>query len=100
VSLVGPGGLLAQITKTVLQTALDTEMAEHLGYLNGDASGRGRVITATAVRRRRSILRSARRLSAFDVASDAECPPDATNTRPSYTLQLGCPRPGRCGVGR
>jgi putative transposase len=42
VSLVGPGGLLAQVTKTVLQTALDTEMAEHLGYAKGDPAGRGR----------------------------------------------------------
>jgi putative transposase len=42
VSLVGPGGLLAQVTKTVLQTALDTEMTEHLGYAKGDpVAGRG-----------------------------------------------------------
>ncbi len=39
VSLVGEGGLLAGITKTVLQTALDTEMAEHLGYDKGEAPG-------------------------------------------------------------
>ncbi|WP_460579797.1 IS256 family transposase [Humibacter ginsengisoli] len=32
VSLVGPGGLLAGLTKTVLETALEVEMAEHLGY--------------------------------------------------------------------
>ena len=31
VSLVGPGGLLSGVTKTVLETALDTEMTEHLG---------------------------------------------------------------------
>jgi putative transposase len=37
VSLVGEGGLLAGITKTVLQTALDTEMSEHLGYDKGEA---------------------------------------------------------------
>jgi putative transposase len=42
VSLVGPGGLLAQVTKTVLQTALDTEMTEHLGYAKGDRASRGR----------------------------------------------------------
>lgn len=41
VSLVGPGGLLTQITKTVLQTALDTEMTEHLGYAKGDPDGGG-----------------------------------------------------------
>lgn len=35
VSLVGPGGLLQQITRAVLQTALEAEMAEHLGYERG-----------------------------------------------------------------
>jgi hypothetical protein len=37
VSLVGPDGLLAGITKTVLQAALDAEMTAHLGYERGDA---------------------------------------------------------------
>lgn len=32
VSLVGPGGLLGNLTKTVLETALEAEMSEHLGY--------------------------------------------------------------------
>jgi transposase-like protein len=32
IELVGPGGLLNQLTKNVLETALDAEMAEHLGY--------------------------------------------------------------------
>jgi putative transposase len=36
VSLVGPDGLLAGVTKTVLQAALDAEMAEHLGYEKGE----------------------------------------------------------------
>jgi putative transposase len=36
VSLVGPGGLLAGVTKTVLQAALDAEMAGHLGYDKGE----------------------------------------------------------------
>ena len=36
VSLVGPGGLLAGVTKTVLQAALDAEMADHLGYDRGE----------------------------------------------------------------
>jgi putative transposase len=41
ISLVGEGGLLAGITKTVLQTALDAEMAEHLGYDKGEAPDGG-----------------------------------------------------------
>lgn len=36
VSLLGPGGLLAGVTKTVLQAALDAEMADHLGYARGE----------------------------------------------------------------
>ena len=32
VELLGPGGLLSGLTKTVLETALDTEMTGHLGY--------------------------------------------------------------------
>jgi putative transposase len=32
VDLVGPGGLLTGLAKTVLETALEAEMAEHLGY--------------------------------------------------------------------
>ncbi len=37
---VGPGGLLAGLTKTVLETALDAEMSEHLGYDKHDPAGR------------------------------------------------------------
>ena len=39
VSLVGPGGLLAGLTKTVLETALEAEMTEHLGYELHDRAG-------------------------------------------------------------
>src|SRR5215469_8370181 len=31
-SLTGPDGLLRQLTKTVLETALDQELTEHLGH--------------------------------------------------------------------
>src|SRR5215475_2802501 len=41
VALVGPNGLLNQLTKNVLETALDAEMAEHLGYDKHDPVGRG-----------------------------------------------------------
>src|SRR6516165_7947803 len=39
VSLVGPGGLLAGLTKTLLESALDGELAEHLGYEPHDPAG-------------------------------------------------------------
>src|ERR1700750_196604 len=41
VELVGPNGLLNQLTKNVLETALDAEMAEHLGDDKHDPVGRG-----------------------------------------------------------
>ena len=47
VSLVGPGGLLAGLTKTVLETALEVEMAEHLGYEKHQASESGNARNGT-----------------------------------------------------
>ena len=41
VDLVGPDGLLNRLTKNVLETALDAEMTEHLGYGKHDPGGRG-----------------------------------------------------------
>lgn len=41
IELVGPDGLLGRLTKNVLETALDAEMAEHLGYEKHDPAGRG-----------------------------------------------------------
>src|SRR5438445_386751 len=40
VSLVGPGGLLADLTKRVLETGLEVEMSEHLGYDKHAVDGR------------------------------------------------------------
>ena len=39
VSLTGPDGLLKQLTKTVLETALNQELAEHLGHDKHERSG-------------------------------------------------------------
>jgi len=40
-SLTGPGGLLKQLNKTVIETALQEEMTEHLGYEKHDPLGIG-----------------------------------------------------------
>jgi transposase-like protein len=40
VELVGPGGLLTGLTKTVLETALEVELDEHLGYPKHAVEGR------------------------------------------------------------
>src|SRR5215211_4353981 len=40
IELVGPNGLLSQLTKRVLETALEVEMTDHLGYDKHDPVGR------------------------------------------------------------
>lgn len=40
-SLTGPDGLLKQLNKTVIETALQEEMTEHLGYEKHDPAGAG-----------------------------------------------------------
>ena len=39
--LVGPGGLLAELTKRVLEAGLDAEMTEHVGYAPYERAGQG-----------------------------------------------------------
>ena len=39
--LTGPNGLLTGLTRRVLETALETELSDHLGYEPGDPAGRG-----------------------------------------------------------
>ncbi|MCD2157986.1 transposase [Rhodococcus cerastii] len=41
VELMGPNGLPNQRAKNVLETALDAEITERLGYERHDAAGRG-----------------------------------------------------------
>src|SRR3954468_17368083 len=38
--ITGPDGLLKLLTKTVLETALEEEMTDHLGYDKHDPAGR------------------------------------------------------------
>jgi transposase-like protein len=40
-SLTGPDGLLKQLTKSVIETVLDLEMTEHLGFEKHDPAGDG-----------------------------------------------------------
>ena len=46
-SLTGPDGLLKQLTKTVLETALNEELTEHLGHDKHAASETGNVRNGT-----------------------------------------------------
>ena len=46
--LTGEGGLLQQLTKRVLESALEGEITDHLGYDKHDAAGREAATAATA----------------------------------------------------
>lgn len=51
--LTGPDGLLSKLTKMVLETGLEAEMSEHVGYEPHAAVGVMAGILATGVGRRR-----------------------------------------------
>jgi transposase-like protein len=48
VELLGPDGLLSQVTKAVLERALAEEMTGHLGYDKHDPAAGDRATAATA----------------------------------------------------
>ena len=41
VELLGPDGVLTELTKRIMERALDVERSEHLGYERGDRAGVG-----------------------------------------------------------
>ena len=61
VSLTGPDGLLKQLTKTVIETAVNEEMTEHLGYEKHDPAGAGTGNIRNGTRARRCSPRPAAR---------------------------------------
>lgn len=70
-SLTGPDGLLKQLTKTVIETALDEELTEHLGYEKHDAAGKetGNVRNGT---RSKTVLTETTGPVGIDVPRDRE----------------------------
>jgi putative transposase len=70
-SLTGPDGLLKQMTKTVLETALNEEITEHLGYAKHDPAGspKGNVRNGT---RTKTVLTEANGHVEIDVPRDRE----------------------------
>src|SRR5215218_7905078 len=50
IELVGPNGLLSQLIRRVLETALEAEMSDHLGYDKHDPVGRNRGNSRNGVR--------------------------------------------------
>jgi transposase-like protein len=55
VALTGPDGLLKALTKTVIETALEEEMSEHLGYDKHDPVGRN-LVNSRNGRRSKTVL--------------------------------------------
>jgi transposase-like protein len=51
VGLIGPGGLLSGLTKTVLEAALEAELTEHLGHEHGETRWGRTCATACGPRR-------------------------------------------------
>jgi hypothetical protein len=99
VQLTGPAGLLTGLTKQVLETALQVEMADHLGYEPGDPSGNLAATPATGPHRKRSAPTSARCVSRSPVIGPARsnrwwCPSIndgslASTTRSSPSMRKG-----------
>jgi Transposase, Mutator family len=82
-SLTGPDGLLKQLTKTVLETELNEEMTEHLGYEKCDplVGGMGNIRNGTRVK---TVLGDGRlRVSTGEVAPVVE-------TRDPQRFQAEC----------
>jgi len=55
VELVGPDGLLAGLTKNVLEAGLEAEMSEHLGYDKHDPVGRNKANSRNGVRAKKLV---------------------------------------------
>ena len=82
-------GLLKQLTKTVLETALNEDLTEHLGYDNRDPAGRdsGNIRNGT---RPKTVLTEARR-----VTSRLMCPATVLGRLVWVTAGSGPDRFGR-----
>jgi hypothetical protein len=89
VELIGPNGLLTGLTKTVLETALDAELTEHLGYDKHDAMGRNRGNSRNGIRSKTVLTEIG--------PVEIEVPRDRDG---SEAARLVPRRPGRgCGIG-
>src|SRR6478735_3579055 len=70
-SLTGPDGLLKQLTKSVIEAALDEEMSEHLGYDKHAAAGRNRGNSRNGTRSKRVLTGAAGEVG-IDVPRDRD----------------------------
>jgi len=70
-ALTGPGGLLKSVTKLVIETALEEEMSEHLGYDKHAMEGRNRGNSRNG-KRSKTVLTDAAGAVEIDVPRDRE----------------------------
>lgn len=70
-ALTGPGGLLKSGTKLVIETALEEEMSEHLGYDRHAVEGRNRG-NSRNVKRSKTVLTDAAGAVEIEVPRDRE----------------------------
>jgi hypothetical protein len=89
VELVGPGGVLTGLTKTVLETALEAEPDEHLGYPKHAVEGRN---TGNSSRQRD------RRSPKTSSHSSANTTRQAPSTRSYGALRSSSPPPSLIGT--
>jgi putative transposase len=78
VSLVAPDGLLAGLTKTVLEPALEAQLTDHPGYEKHDPAGRNGANSCNGSRAKRVITEVGP--AALDVPRDRE----AASSRASF----------------
>ena len=101
--IVGPGGLLAQLTKRLVERAMEAELTEHLGYEphqeppGGAGNTRNGSTPKTLVDRARAgadrdAARSQGQLRAADRAASASGASRASTTRSSRSTRAGCRR--------
>src|SRR4051812_41546048 len=89
-SLTGPDGLLKQLTKTVLETALNEEITEHLGCAKHDPAGAGSAGSGNV----RNGTRAKTVLTEASGQVESTCPgtgPARSNRRSCASGSGGCP---------
>ena len=92
VDLIGPKGLLTKLTKTVLETALEEEISEHLGYDKHDPLGRNGENSRNGTRTKTVLTEIG--------AVEIEVPRDRDGTfEPAIAGEAAAP-PGRGGPAR
>lgn len=86
VELLGPDGVLAELTKRVLERALAEEMTDHLGYEHGDPIGHGTGNNRNGTTPKQVLTEIG--------AVDLDVPRDRNATFEPKIVTEGCPAPG------